>query len=46
MSAAGKLAVLLDALTPDGVLLPAAEPARILRADIALDEESAGAFGR
>jgi YidB-like protein len=36
---------LLDALTPSGELLPAPELARIMRIDIALDDESAGAFG-
>jgi uncharacterized protein YidB (DUF937 family) len=36
---------LLDALTPGGELLPAAELARVMRVDIALDEQSAGVFG-
>jgi uncharacterized protein YidB (DUF937 family) len=37
---------LLDALTPGGDLLPATELAQLMRADIVLDEDSAGAFGR
>ena len=36
---------LLDALTPGGELLPPVELARVLRVDVALDEDSAGAFG-
>jgi hypothetical protein len=36
---------LLGALTPAGIPLPPAELARLIRSDIALDDEEAGAFG-
>jgi hypothetical protein len=36
---------LLDALAPDGRLIPATELTTLLRVDIALDENEAGAFG-
>ena len=36
---------LLDALAPGGDLIPAADLARIIRIDVALDDEEAGAFG-
>lgn len=36
---------LLDALRPDGSPLAADELARLMQADIMLDEDSAGAFG-
>jgi hypothetical protein len=36
---------LLDALAPGGQVLPADELARLIRIDIVLDDEEAGAFG-
>jgi uncharacterized protein YidB (DUF937 family) len=37
---------LVDALTPGGELLSAPELARLMRIDVVLDDESAGAFGQ